>query len=293
MAEQRSLRIACRMVCTDQWLVTHADPSWPVSQLKHLLLQKFSREELESETNRRCIPVSPRKARRRSLSPITFAAPLRKTRLAVVDRSASTSSNEEEEPLAQEDEDREDEEDDGDLDVNKSFTDAHRYKYNTRPSTSTASDPLDRLLDADSSGTSQEAAAWVLITFSTTQILEDRFSLEWYGIHPGELLEIHPLSHSFVSLPRFSLDAYIAPYFAAKVWALRVIGDTVEATLRDFGVPRDHQSEDDIQDASPRSPLLREKGKKKKTLEWKERWAIIHQGVFSLCKERHVSAFVA
>ncbi|KAI0356823.1 hypothetical protein OH77DRAFT_1423044 [Trametes cingulata] len=275
------------MVCTDQWLVTHVDPSWPVSQLKHVLLQKFSREEPEAENNRRSIPVSPRKARRRSLSPITFAAPLRKTRLVVVDRSASASSNEDEDPEDEENEEGVEEEDDIVFDVNKSFTDAHRYKYNTRPSTSTASDTFDRLLDADSAGTSQEAAAWLLITFSTTQILEDRFSLEWYGIYPDELLELHPLSHSFVSLPRFSLDAYIAPYFAAKVWALRMVGNTLEATLRDFGVPRDHQSEDDIPDASPRSPLLRAQGKKKITLEWKERWAIVHQGIFSLCKERH------
>ncbi|KAH9846722.1 hypothetical protein C2E23DRAFT_566456 [Lenzites betulinus] len=289
------LRVSCRMVCTDQWLVTHVDPSWSISQLKLVLLQKFSRERSEAEKNQRSIPVSPHKTRRRSLSPITFATPPRKPRPITAERTASAASAEGSEteelelPAQSDDEDDAGDGDDDDeiVDVNKALAEAHRYKYNTRPSTSSPSDGLARHVPADSSGAAQEADLCVLITFSTTQILEDRFSLEWYGIHADELLELHPLSPSFVSLPRFALDAYIAPYFAARVWALRAVGTALDSTLKDFGIPRDHQTDDEIPDANPRSPLLREKTKKKITLEWKERWAVIHQGVFSLCKERH------
>ncbi|KAI0649701.1 hypothetical protein C8Q79DRAFT_342317 [Trametes meyenii] len=173
-----------------------------------------------------------------------------------------------------------------DVDVNKTFTDAHRYKYNTRPSTSSTPGSLSQLTSNSSSEGSEDTPPCTLITFSTTQILEDRFSLDWYGIHPGELLELHPFSQSFVSLTRSSLDAYIAPYFAARVWALRVTGNTLDFTLRDLTATRD-PADDEIADASPRSSFLREKGKKKVSLEWKERWAVIHHGIFSLCKERH------
>ncbi|OJT03628.1 hypothetical protein TRAPUB_5656 [Trametes pubescens] len=272
-------------VCTDQWLVTHVDPSWPVSQLKQILIQRFSRERTTVEKNRRTIPVSPHKTRRRSLSPITFAAP-RKPRPIVAENVPSDASVEGPEAAEETEELDSDEEDDEVVDVNKALSEAHRYKYNTRPSTSSTSDTVSRLPPLDSSRASPEAEGCVLITFSTTQILEDRFSLDWYDIHPGELLELHPLAHSFVSLPRFSLDAYIVPYFAARVWALRVVGNALDSTLRDLGVARDHQTDDEMPDASPRSPLLRDK-KKKITLEWKERWAVVHQGIFSLCKERH------
>ncbi|EIW52132.1 uncharacterized protein TRAVEDRAFT_54106 [Trametes versicolor FP-101664 SS1] len=268
MVDPPQLRISCRMVCTDQWLVTHVDPSWPVSQLKQILVQRFSRERKTVEKSRRTIPVSPHKTRRRSLSPITFAAP-RKPRPIVTENTPSVVSEEGPEAAEETEELDSDEEDDEVVDVNKALSEAHRYKYNTRPSTSSTSDTVSRLPPPESSGTSQEVEGCVLITFSTTQILEDRFSLDWYDIHPGELLELHPLAHSFISLPRFSLDAYIAPYFAARVWALRVVGNALDSTLRDLGIPRDHQTDDEIPDVSPRSPLLRDR-KKKITLEWKE-----------------------
>ncbi|KAI0634508.1 hypothetical protein C8Q77DRAFT_1217614 [Trametes polyzona] len=289
MVEPSQLRIACRMVCTDQWLVTHVDPAWPVSQLKSFLLHKFARERSNEDKNKRSIPVSPRKTRRRSLSPITFATPPRKPRPVPIARSSSGASAEGSDPEAQgAGSEGEDEDDDEEVvDVNKALADAHRYKYNTRPSTSSASDTPTWAPSADEVDATQEADSCVLITFSTTQILEDRFSLEWYGIHPDELLELHPQSYSFVSLPRSSLDAYIAPYFAAKVWALRVVGNTLDTALRDLGVSQDHQTDDEFPDVSPRSPFLRDRSRKKVTLEWKEKWAIIHEGVFSLCKGRH------
>ncbi|OSC99285.1 hypothetical protein PYCCODRAFT_854767 [Trametes coccinea BRFM310] len=288
MEDSKRLRIACRLVCTDQWMVTHVDPSWPVSQLKRFLLQKFSRESTTVDKTKRSIPVSPWKARRRSLSPITFAAPLRKPRFVAAEQPESTSGDEVEQTEDLEDDAYfEEGEDDADADVNQTLAEAHRYKYDARPSTSSASDT--RLLPDDSSEFTQEATAYTLIAFSTTQILEDRFSLEWYGTRPDELLELHSPSRCLVSLPRFSLDEYITPYFAAKVWALRLAGNTLEGTIRSLLVPSDHQAEDEFADASPRSPMVRDKGKKKINLEWKERWAIVHQGVLSLCKERHDS----
>ncbi|KAI8996647.1 hypothetical protein BD414DRAFT_208836 [Trametes punicea] len=286
MEGRPSFRISCRMVCTDQWLVTHVDPSWPISQLKRVLLSKFARSSIDIDNNQRSISVSPRKARRRSLSPITFAAPSRKLRFTAVEKSVSTSSEEGNE-LERTNLDLDEEDDASDMNVNQTFADAHRYKYDARPSTSSISDSLARRPPDDSSGFVQEATAYIIISFSTTQILEDRFSLEWYGIHPDELLELHPRSHSLASLPRFSLDEYIAPYFAARVWAFRIADDSFETTLRNLTIPDDSQAEDDGGIASPRSPLSRDKSKKK--LEWKERWAIIHQGVLFLCKDRHDS----
>ncbi len=170
---------------------------------------------------------------------------------------------------------------DDDVNITKSFTDVHRYKYNARPSTSSASDSVLRLLPEGG----PDPQAYVLLTFSTTQILEDRFSLAWYGVQPNELLELHPSSVSFVSLQRCSLDAYIAPYFAARVWALRVVGNRFETTP---SFMRSRTGEDENVPES-KTGSSRDKGKRKVTVEWKERWAIIHQGVLSLCKERHVS----
>ena len=166
------------------------------------------------------------------------------------------------------------------MNITKSFTDAHRYKYNARPSTSTSnSKSAARPPFPDSFANfsaKYDPNAYVLLTFSTTQILEDRFSLSWYGVHPGELLELHPAGVSFVALPRSTLDAYITPYFAARVWALRIMGHGSD------------EREDEALDV--RTPNPRDKREKKKVVvEWKERWAIIHQGMFSLCKERHVS----
>ncbi|KAI0703898.1 hypothetical protein C8T65DRAFT_654569 [Cerioporus squamosus] len=272
-ADDKTLRIAARHVCTDQWLVTHVDPSWAILQLKQFLLHKFCRDTSDPDQNPRAIPVSPRKTRRRSLSPITFAAPT--PRKGKVPSGPPTSS--EESSLSDLSADVDD--DDDDVNITKAFTDAHRYKYNARPSTSSASESVNRLL----SDGGPDPQAYVLLTFSTTQILEDRFSLSWYGIHPDELLELHPTSVSFLSLQRSSLDAYIMPYFAARVWALRIVGNKLE------GAPsilrKRHGEDDGTAEAKP--PGARDKGKRKVAVEWKERWAIIHQGVFSLCKERH------
>lgn len=229
---------------------------------------------MDGDQNPRAIPVSPRKTRRRSLSPITFAAP--PPRKAKLPPGPPTSS--EESSLS---DFSADVVDDDDVNITKSFTDAHRYKYNARPSTSSASESVSRVLPDGG----PDPQAYVLLTFSTTQILEDRFSLSWYDIHPNELLELHPASVSFVSLERCSLDAYITPYFAARVWALRIVGNKLEGAP---SILRKRYGEDDGT-AEGRAPGARDKGKRKVAVEWKERWAIIHQGVFSLCKERHVS----
>ncbi|KAH9934466.1 uncharacterized protein BXZ73DRAFT_100658 [Epithele typhae] len=264
----RSLRIACRLVCADQWLVTHVDPDWSILDLKHFLLQKFSGSPNDDRASR--VPPPSRTARRRSLSPITFANPAPQ-RKAVT--SSSSDESDEHSDLSDGLEDAGD-----DVDISKSLADAHRYKYTAqRPSTSSTSDvasqpPQDPRLDAH---------AYLLLSFSTTQLLEDRFSLAWYGVSPNELLELHPQSVSFASLSRGSLDAYIVPYFAVRVWALRIVGHKIDATRTMLTKSR----RDD--NGTGESTSSREKGKRKVALEWKERWAVIHQGLFSLCKDRH------
>ena len=244
-----------------------------MQQLKLFLLHKF-RTDSDVEADPRAIPVSPRKARRRSLSPITFAPPSNRK----AQPAAASTASEDESPLSDFSGDFDIEDD---VNVTKSLADAHRYKYLARPSTSSASDSVCRLHEPP-----PDSQAYVLISFSTTQILEDRFSLSWYGVRPDELLELHPASVSFANLPRCNLDAYIAPYFAAKVWALRVVGpkiDPARAFTRHRG---------DAGDAAGEGPAGSREKKRKVAVEWKERWAIIYQGVFSLCKSRHVSAYI-
>ena len=258
-------------VCTDQWLVTHVDPSWPILFLKQFLLSKFLSTD-DGDRNPRTIPVSPRKTRRRSLSPITFAPPAPRKALVPPSSSDESSLSDLSGDLDLDD----------DVNITKSFTDAHRYKYNARPSTSSASESVLQLLPKGG----PDPQGYVLLTFSTTQILEDRFSLAWYGVHPNELLELHPSAVSFVSLQRCSLDAYIEPYFAARVWALRIVGNRLE-TAPSF-IRHRPGTDDNVPEG--KSSSTRDK-KRKVAVEWKERWAIIHQGVFSLCKERHVSSF--
>ncbi|KAJ3018781.1 hypothetical protein NUW54_g251 [Trametes sanguinea] len=98
--------------------------------------RKFSTENTTVNKTQRAIPVSPRKARRRTLSLITFAA---------ADQPESTSGDE-----VEQHEDLEDDayfgDGDDDADVNQTLAEAHRYKYNARPSTLSASETLSRLL---------------------------------------------------------------------------------------------------------------------------------------------------
>ncbi|OBZ65989.1 hypothetical protein A0H81_14036 [Grifola frondosa] len=220
--------IACRFVSTDQWLVTHLDPSLSISHVKQALLSRFLPDPEH-------VPLSPRpKTRRtRALSPITFSS-----------HGHSSAGIDDDDDLEDED---------------VSFDD--RYKYPARPSAPKPPAPPPC------------PTHYTLISFSTTQLLEDHFSLAWYGIRPHELLELHPPAPALLSLPRSLLDEYVSPYFEARVWALRVVGselDVARGRTDDSAVKKSAQ-------------------KKKLALEWRERWAVIHRGIFMLCRERNDS----
>ncbi len=99
-----------------------------------------------------------------------------------------------------------------------------------------------------------------LLRYSTGQVLEDDYTLDWYEIQPNELLELHR-SGVFIRLPRTVLMPYVQPYWEGWVKALRVVG-----------TPHRKNSDPEVQ-----------------KLEWRPRWVVVRDGELSLCKDRSVS----
>ncbi|KAH9923102.1 hypothetical protein B0H21DRAFT_886383 [Amylocystis lapponica] len=249
------LPIACRFVSTDQWLVTHVSTSWSISQVKQCLLDHFLPPDVRP-------PSALRKPKRRALSPITFSLDRR------TDYEPSTTDPEADVTALE------------DLDDTTGY---RQFKYAPPPAPSESTPELSRL-DAHSPN------RYTLLAFSTGQILEDHFSLAWYTFHPHELLELHPRPHAvatLIILPRGTLGAYIRPYFEARVWALRLVdagaGDVVQLDMPRRGKSRAKWREREYAEDEER----RDRERRLKKMEWRERWVVIHQGVFKLCKDRN------
>ncbi|GBE89716.1 hypothetical protein SCP_1700400 [Sparassis crispa] len=236
-----SLPIACRFVPTDQWLVTHLQPSWSIGQVKQCLLAKF----LSPTTS--VIP-SAISRKPRPISPITFGT----------DANGSNGS-----------------ETDSELEFDAQYL---KFKYTPGPSVPAST------AGASSSSHNQPSTTiperYSLIAFSTSQLLEDHFHLSWYGFRSYELLELHA-GPGLVSLPRGVLGDYVHPYFEARVWALRVAPATPGDVLRKH---RTKRKEDDQGEEAKDSQ--RERGRRRK-MEWRVRWLVIHQGVFKLYNHRN------
>ncbi|KZT63418.1 hypothetical protein DAEQUDRAFT_133681 [Daedalea quercina L-15889] len=276
--------VYCRYVHTDRWLLTHLDSSWTISQVKqHLLTRIFSTHVPP--------PRKPARAKRdRPLSPITFS-------------SHGHSDNES-------DSDYQSAEENGSvLDALDDIVDDgefYRYKYApaSRPgahSSTTLVPPAEASLPSPTNFT--------LISFSTGQLYEDRFHLSWYALNPYELLEFYPRGEAFIALPRNNLEAYVRPYFEARVWALRFLGDDLSAEHhaeleRPKGKGKSKGKERERRTGSGSGPAAgdgcddkwggdsdetkrRLERKLRKKMEWRERWVVVHQGMFKLCRSRN------
>ncbi|KAI0089466.1 hypothetical protein BDY19DRAFT_1004250 [Irpex rosettiformis] len=248
------LPVACRFVPNDQWLVTHLNPSWKISQVKQWLLAKYfpALFALAPDWNR---PSQ----KKRAVSPITFA------RRVEAEEGDSLQTDEYNDPY--------------DSDSDEALLDTtDKYKY-VPPRSLAPPTPSDEIPKTTPSATLPQ---YTLLSFSTGQILEDHYELSWYAVYPHELFELH--SHtSLVKLPRDNIADYVKPYFEARVWALKVLTKDDEGNL---GIPRSGEKIGWGPDSTEydREKLLK---KRRTKFQWQERWVIIHRGVFQLCKDRN------
>ena len=188
----------------DQWLVTHLHTSWKVSEVKLWLLAKYL------PTFFTPIPSIPRQRlslRRRPVSPITFA-------------SREEISDDEQLPA-----------DDPYLEHADYFgplTDpddpilSDRYKFIPRNSLEAPSPYI--IPKANKPSSRSEPSSYVLLSYSTGQILEDTIPFGWYATYPHELLELHPYPF-LIKLPRSTIFEYCQSYFEGSAWVMRLLDD--------------------------------------------------------------------
>lgn len=255
--------------------------------------------------------------RYRPISPITFASGSIRPR-------KSFESNNESEELEDEDEDFGGYDSDG-----VSSLGSFEYSYGEkgrRPKASQAGHSVRTSISGSEHRPGQRqqptvdiaqlSTQYTLVTFSVGQILEDEFLVSWYNIRSYELLEMH-LAGAVVNLPREVKVEYVKPYFEGKVKWLRVVWGSREASkLYDGSAAgkvrlktqkrrsrstdplsldalvreREREAKDERESAKSNGRNARkENGKRRTKYEWRERWIVIHQGVFNLCRSRTVS----
>lgn len=254
------LSIVCRFVSTDQWLTTHLNPDWKVSQAKLYLLSKFLPHLVPAP------PLSPpiRKRKRRG-SPIQFAS---RAEAAERDREYG----EEEDIYVEED-----------LFDDSPKKAEHKALPPRQSSSSIRPDSEER--EAESTDSRVRPGSYILVSFSTGMTFDDELQIKSCEITQKELLELH-IAPYVVNLHRSSPRNYILPYFEAEVYALREskrVDGELEGELR----RRDHEirNRDDQRAAEP--PTRKERLKKRLARhEWKKRWLIIHDGQFILSVQR-------
>jgi hypothetical protein len=144
-----------------------------------------------------------------------------------------------------------------------------------------------------------------MLAFSTGQLLEDDCTLAWYRLRPHELLELHPPG-TIVRLPRDVMLEYIKPYLELDVRALRVIVNDKDthafgpAYASDAPSPNKNKKVNDSAGGESHSPAVVAGGsgspasqstrkRRKRKLEWRDRYLVIRQGMLSLFKSRTVS----
>ncbi|TFY50885.1 hypothetical protein EVG20_g11275, partial [Dentipellis fragilis] len=273
---QELFPIACRVVSTDQWLVTRFDASWKVSEVKQYILSKVGGGR--DATHFRYPP------RHRPVSPITFASvhPPR--------NSLDTAEDSYYDYF-----------DDYDFE-----SDTELFSFDGSKDTKLKQPPTPQESQLPSPFTAYSVQQYSLLTFSTGLLLEDDYSLSWYQLRPHELLELHPPG-LVVRLPREIMLEYIQPYFEAKVKALRIVWSDKDFRLDKLDKDRDGDPkswsgkakmdsskpwrgmEASVSPAPDKSALPVIRRRRKTKLEWKERWVVINQGMFNLFKDRTVS----
>ena len=148
------------------------------------------------------------------------------------------------------------------------------------------------------------SSRYILVAFSTGQILEDDFPVSWYNLRPYELLEMHTAG-AVVSLPREIKAEYVQPYFECKVKWLRIVWDRLRKEALTSGGKvrikvRRKRSESQItgggmhlkslhaeeEATSSRDSSKKEMKKRRTKFEWRERWIVVHQGMLNVCRHR-------
>ncbi|TFK47030.1 hypothetical protein OE88DRAFT_1739060 [Heliocybe sulcata] len=297
--------LAIRFVPYDQWLVTHISASWKTKQVKQYILSK-------------CLPFSsyvraqaPEPPQPRSLSPITFASVSASRSRRSLDQRSVTSASAKGDDEGEDEFDEEDEDDADDvfpMDQNKYVRPTRDHYHNTafanaRPSAPDKPPPptkSTRQSRADSRGVYHHSH-FSLLTFSTSHLLEDDYTISWYRLRPYELLEMH-LAGAIIRLHRDTLFKYIEPYFECKVKTLRVVHketrpdvDKEKERERDRGKGKEKESNQiSSQTSSSSSTRIRSTQSdpshplplRKSKIEWREKWIIIRHGILRLCKDR-------
>ena len=242
-------------------MVTHLDTSWTIKQAKRWILSKCS------------LPSPPDAPRYRPVSPITFAAIDTRSSFDLDDQSSGQSAS------------------DGSGETNEIDSGFRKYRNRSLGERVLKSErPSVPSID----GPSIDTQSYTLVTFSTCQILDDNCILSWFGLHPYELLEMHPAG-VVISLPREIVAEYVRPYFEAKVQALRLIKKRVgEGSPRRNGRSADGtQSAPHAADPVAEEVLGNERRDKRRkesrtTVEWGDRWLVIHRGILSIGNDRSV-----
>jgi hypothetical protein len=268
--------IPSSIVASDQWLTTQFDAALKISEVKRYILTKVYNNEGTTDDYLF--------SRDRPISPIIFAAALPTP--DSLDNSTED-SHEDEHPTESE----------------SRFPEATshargREAQNQRVASPTAvEEPTEQVSHA----AMMSPHHYQMLAFSTGQLLEDDYTLAWYGLRPHELLELHPPGR-MVRLPRDVMLEYVQPYLELDVRALRVVVNAKDAYytpyLQDVSPnkikkPRDHSNErrgpSSVGPGAP--PSVRKRRKMK--LEWRDRYLVIRQGMLSLFKSRSVSQAVS
>ncbi|KAJ7092837.1 hypothetical protein B0H15DRAFT_777270 [Mycena belliarum] len=113
------------------------------------------------------------------------------------------------------------------------------------------------------SGKGDLYSQFILIRFSTGQLLEDELPLSFYDMQPNELLELHRLG-VVVTLPRANLARYLDAYWEGWVRVLRMRP---------------------IEDEEDSYLLYKIRPTKTRTLEWCDRWLVVREGRVYLCRD--------
>ncbi|KAI0786661.1 hypothetical protein C8Q75DRAFT_261660 [Abortiporus biennis] len=273
-----AIPIVCRFVTTDQWLTTHVSSAWKIADVKHWLLAKFQ-PHLFPVPN---LPKALSSHRKRAVSPIRFAS-----RQEVQKNTGKKASD-----AYYHEDDYDEDEDDLDDDL------YDKYKYGGgpagRPSTSSAFPLNPSLLGTDQSSSAKglpsvpSTSSYLLLSFSTGQILEEHYTVQWYSIQPHQLVELYRGPY-FVRLPRAFPEEYVQPYFEARAWALRTVVREPDGKLDGGAKWTEEGTSAKLSDGEEKVVVGRDRLSKKRRskMEWKDRWVVIHQGLFKICRHRN------
>jgi hypothetical protein len=269
------------LVASDQWLTAQFDSTWKITEVKQYILSKVYDRNVPGNDN---LP-SPA----RPVSPITFA-------------SARNSFDSNLEVSL---------EDDPVVDLEPYYHMEPTRQMRARQT------PIQRVASSVPESPMEQPVAtlpphhYSMLAFSTGQLLEDDYSLAWYGLRPHELLELHPPG-TIVRLQREVMLEYVKPYLELDVRALRVITndkdthalgstrapDAGRSSPNKIRKAKDPAAPGDSRSASAAgggngcagSPATQStRMRRKMRLEWRDRYLVIRQGMLSLFKSRTVS----